>query len=117
MTTETPGFAERMSRVLDPQWLKDYASAVDALAKSSAEFGTDGFKQLMELEKQRISLQADARVAEIRLQSKLELERIRVDNDLWLERFRKSHRWFGLDNSNAFFLLAIFAAIAVAVLK
>lgn len=117
MSDTAARLAEGMSKMLDPQWLQNYGDALKAISSASSELGVEGFKQLMELEKQRISMEADARIAEIKLTNKLELEKLRLDNDLRWERYCKTHRWFGLESSNLILLVAIFAAIAVAVLK
>lgn len=103
-----------MSKLLDPQWLREYGAALKEIGAASTELGAEGFKQLMELEKQRIDLQSKARLAEIDAETKARIEQLRVENNLWWKRRYQTHRWLGLESSNALFLLAIFTAIAVA---
>lgn len=107
MTEEKVTWATKM---LDPEWISKYVASIRALNESAKDLSADGFKQLLELESQRISKESEARIKEIDEAHQVKMEELRVDHELRMTRIQANQKqWWRPDG----FVLVALAGLAL----
>lgn len=105
------------SKLLDPDQVKRYADALAALNEQATKFGPEGFKNLMELEKQRITLEGENKIREIRATAAARVVEMKKQDELRQRRHVEQKWWQRIDPLVIISALCFAVAIAISIVK
>lgn len=105
------------STLLDPEQLKKYSDALAALNEQATKFGPEGFKMLMELEKQRITLEGQNKLAEIRATTAARVVEMKKQDELRQKKFDARKWWQRVDPFFVFSVMCVLLAVVLAIVK